>query len=390
MNILHICLNGAVTDGLSYQDNLLPKYHKKMGLDVTVLTSLYAFDEKGKIQKLSDEYTEYINSDGVKIIRIPMKKGQGYNTKLKRYVGLEEVLIKECPDIIFIHDFQYPDTEIIAKYLEKHKSVTAYADNHADYSNSATSWISKNILHRIIWRYYAKKLSPFITKFYGVLPARVDFMKELYGLPENKCELLVMGADDELVEKAAQAEVRNRIRKKYNILDDDFLVMTGGKIDAYKTQTMLLLQAIRNIDNDKVKLVVFGSVSDELKDEVNSLVDGVKIQYIGWINTKDSYDLFASADLIVFPGRHSVYWEQVAGQGIPMIVKDWNGTHHIDLGGNVEFIKEDSVAEIQRMVKSIVESPAKYKMMKQVAVEKGSIEFSYKEISKRAIKDCVL
>ena len=157
-------------------------------------------------------------------------------------------------------------------------------------------------------------------------------------------ELFVMGADDELVEKAAQAEVRDRIRKKYNILDDDFLVMTGGKIDAYKTQTILLLQAIRNIDNDKVKLVVFGSVSDELKDEVNSLVDGVKIQYIGWINTKDSYDLFASADLVVFPGRHSVYWEQVAGQGIPMIVKDWNGTHHIDLGGNVEFIKEDSVA----------------------------------------------
>lgn len=41
-----------------------------------------------------------------------------------------------------------------------------------------------------------------------------------------------MGADDELVQKAAAPETRARIRSKYGIADDDFLIMTGGKIDS--------------------------------------------------------------------------------------------------------------------------------------------------------------
>ena len=37
-----------------------------------------------------------------------------------------------------------------------------------------------------------------------------------------------MGADDELVQKAAAPETRARIRSKYGIADDDFLIMSGS------------------------------------------------------------------------------------------------------------------------------------------------------------------
>ena len=37
--------------------------------------------------------------------------------------------------------------------------------------------------------------------------------------------------------------------------------------------------------------------------------------------SKDSYDYFEASDLVVFPGCHSVMWEQVTGQGKPMLVK---------------------------------------------------------------------
>ena len=58
------------------------------------------------------------------------------------------------------------------------------------------------------------------------------------------------------------------------------------------------------------------------------------------IDDFQSYNLFSAADLVVFPGRHSVYWEQVVAIGTPMVVKYWDGTTHIDIGGNCMYLYE--------------------------------------------------
>ena len=383
MKIVHICLCGAMTDGLTYQENIITKYHRRMGLDVTVISSQWAWNSSGK--KVQVEQTNYVNSDGVKMIRLPVLIGTVDN-RLKKYKGLSRAVESEHPDILFIHDCQFLDILVLARYAKKHPEVKVYVDNHVDYSNGAHGWLSKNILHKGLWRYCANRIEPYTTKFYGVLPARVDFLKELYHLPAGKCELLVMGADDEMVQKAAVPEVRQSLRKKYSISEEDFLIMTGGKIDAFKTQTLLLMQAVQSIPEKKVKLIVFGSVIPELKEKVQLLADGNRIQYIGWIQAQESYQYFAAADLVVFPGRHSVFWEQVTGQGIPMLVKDWPGMHHVDIGGNVIFLQNDSADEIQQEIQSLLDCPKKYQRMKAVAAEQGMKTFSYAAIAQRAIE----
>jgi glycosyltransferase involved in cell wall biosynthesis len=382
MKITHICLTGPVTDGWNYQDNLLPKYQQKAGNDVTIITSKWIWGTDGKL--IRDNRNSYINENGVKVIRLEIKGKDNFLRKFKKFKKLYETIAETEPDIVFVHNVAFRDTVVIEKYLKSHPSVIAFADNHADKSNSATNWLSENILHKIIWRYYARKLIPYVRKFYGVLPVRVDFLTEMYGISKEKCELLVLGADDELVEKSKQTDVISKVREKYGISSDDFLIMTGGKIDPWKTQTILLMEAVKKINRPNVKLIVFGSVTDDLKDRVNSLV-GDRIQYIGWVKTEDSYPLYASADLVVFPGRHSVMWEQVAALGIPMIVKDWPGTHHVDLGGNVEFLDKDDAMLIKSKILEILDSKEKYNSMKAVAVEKGMKTFSYREIAKRSI-----
>ena len=209
----------------------------------------------------------------------------------------------------------------------------------------------------------------------------------LYDLPKNKCKLLVMGADDELAEKANDELVKKATRKKYHIKEEDFLIVSGGKIDPWKTQTTLLMEAVKEIKQKNVKLLVFGSVVDELKQQVQNLADGDRIQYIGWQNAEESYQLFAAADLAAFPGRHSVYWEQATGQGIPMIAKDWEGTHHVDLGGNVIFLKEDSKTEIIRALERILSDQHLYHSMKLIAETKGPQTFSYGKIAQKSIEE---
>ena len=319
MKICHLCLNGPYNEGWNYQENILPKYHVKQGNKVYQLVTQYMWEGTSLIKCID---SEYINSNGVHVIRCKAKKGLVGGIRLNRYPELSQLLVAIEPDVIFIHDVQFVDAPVVAKYLKNHPECVAYADSHTDFSNSARNWVSKNILHKLLWKHMAHTLNPYIKKFYGVLPARVDFLVDVYGLPKEKCELLVMGADDELVEPAHIK--RDETRKKYSIEENDFLVMTGGKIDLFKTQTLLLMEAVHKITRKNVKLIVFGSVAPELKDEVESLADGEKVQYIGWINANESYPLFAAADLVVFPGRHSVFWEQVVAQGIPMLVKHWN------------------------------------------------------------------
>lgn len=380
MRILHLCLSASFVDGLSYQENLLSQYHKKMGHEVNVISSLVNINDKGQYV-LDAEAHEYVNEHGVSVSKLAYRLGNKLGKLLRVYKGTYAAIEKAAPDVIFVHGVQFMDMGILVKYLKKHPQVKVFADNHADFSNSATNWLSKNILHKIVWRSCAQRINPYVEKFYGVLPARVDFLRDVYGLPEEKIELLVMGADDELVEKASAAEVRAEIRKKYEIEEDDFLIINGGKIDLFKKQTLLLMDAVNSIDDPKVKLIVFGSIVPELKEEINNRLSD-RVKYIGWVKSDDSYNYFAASDLAVFPGRHSVFWEQVAGQGIPMICKRWVGTDHVNVNGNVLFLKTDTAEEIKDAIGNVMDHYGEFK----AAADKSRSTFAYGDIAKRSIE----
>lgn len=384
MKIVHLCLCGPVTDNWNYQDNLLSKYHKRLGYDVNMITSKWVWNNEGKLEL--DTRTEYINDDGIKIIRLDILGEKHFDKKFKRYVGVYNAIESCAPDILFIHGCQFMDIDVVVEYLKRNKSVIVYLDNHADFSNSATNFISKNILHKIIWKSKAQNILPYVKKFYGVLPARVDFLVDIYQVPEDKVELLVMGADDDKVINAINNIKNRNLRGQFGIQEDDFLIVTGGKIDLAKSQTLLLMEAVKKIKNFKVKLIVFGSVAEELKIKFNSLIDNEYVHYAGWISAEESYDYFASADLVIFPGRHSVFWEQVAAQGIPMIVKYWEGTDHIDIGGNVRFLYEDSVEEIYKEIVNLIHNKNEYQKMKKISQEKGLQYFGYSKIATYSIK----
>lgn len=385
MKVIHICLAGLFMDGWGYQDNMIAKYHVSFGYDVTVITNQWVYDQEGNYVKT--DKTEEVDRWGVKIVRIPIKNDKPYVSKLKQYVGLYENIKKIQPDVIFLHSSQIRDVDDLIRYKKEHPEVKIYVDNHCDYSNSATNWLSKYILHGVVWKRSAQKLNPYVEKFYGVLPARVDFMIERYKLPKDRVELLVMGMDDEKAEAAAVPGVKEQVREKLGFAEDDFVVITGGKIDHAKRQTLLLIEAVQRIKNPKLKLLVFGSVVDDMKEQLVQMCDADdRIQYIGWVQSDDTYPYFAASDLAIFPGRHSVMWEQVAGQGIPMVCKYWDGTTHVDVGGNASFLYKDSTEEIQDVIEKLMVRGEAYQTMLKIAREKGKKEFSYREISKRCIE----
>lgn len=384
MKITHICLLGPFSDGWNYQENLLSKYQHRSGYEVDVITSHFVWNANGKIE--NDERTFYTDEYGVNIHRLNIKGNQGYNFRLKRFSGLYELLDKISPDILFIHGCQFRDISTIVRFLKKNTDVVTFVDNHADLFNSATTWLSKNVLHKIIWRHYAKKINPFVKKWYGVLPARVDFLKDVYGLPNEKIECLSMGADDDFVRSCDNKEFIDGLRKKYCVEPSDMLIVSGGKTNEYRPEIIELMAAVKKCENDKIKLIVFGSVSDNLKEVFQQYLLCPNIIFIGWLNAKDTYAILKAADVVCFPGLHSVMWEQTVALGVPCIFRDIEGFHHIDIGGNAIFLKNPSEMNLKKEILDLFNNSKKMNKIKVAALSDKRKKFLYSKIAMQSIQ----
>ena len=384
MKIVHLIMTGGYSENWSYQDSVLIKEHAKDN-EVYVISTQY---ERIQDTMVKVDQTDYISDIGVHVFRLPHRFDflpTKVKTTLRIYDGIYELLEHIKPDIIFSHNVQYFGTNDIARYIKKYKNVRLYVDNHADNSNINHSWVSERILHRIIWRHCTKVLVPYTRKFWGVLPARVDFLVNVYGTPTNKTFYLPLGSENEKVARAEEKKTEGKVRSKYGIRPEDFLIVTGGKIDKYKKQTITLMKVVSKLPEKRVKLIIYGSVLDEIKGEFDALLDGERIFYAGWISSDDTYDYIAAADLVVYPGRHSVLWEQTVGQGRPMICKYWEGTTHVDIGGNVKFLYSDSEEELDNVIREVI-NPITYNQMKIIANGEKKNMFNYKDIAKKSIE----
>ena len=165
MKILHCCLAAFYIDNYGYQENILPKLHKIQGHDIEIVASTETYLDNKALGYV--EPSVYVNENGIPVSRIPYVSWLPHILvkKLRIYSGLGEVLSRFEPDIIFLHDSQFLSINQIVRYVKKKKDAKVYVDGHTDFINSARNWVSKNILHKIIYKYCVKKIEPYTTKF---------------------------------------------------------------------------------------------------------------------------------------------------------------------------------------------------------------------------------
>lgn len=380
MKIVHLCLSAFFIDNYSYQENMLAKYHTKQGHDVTVIASLFTFDEKGKGAYLSKP-TEHYDVNGFKVYRLGYKTPTCLNRLFRHYDGLKGLLDKLSPDLIFSHGLQFGDARIVRDYLKTHTKVVFYADNHADYINSAKNWLSKHIIHPILWRNSVEMLEPYLKKYWGVTPLRCQFVKEMYHVNPSIVEFLPMGVDDDII-PSEREKVRLCVRKELGVQDDEILIFTGGKIDRLKN-THILIDSLLKINIPSLHLVICGTLTPEMVHLEKVINNNPQIHYLGWCNADRVMKCMVASDLACFPGTHSTLWEQAVGVGLPMICKHWDGMEHVNVCGNCVFVKGEDVSELENHLVELT-TPQKLQNIKTAAIDASS-SFLYSNISRKAI-----
>jgi len=382
MKILHIAPNAPYNDYWGYQDNLLPKYHKKLGHDVTlIITNLMHKD--GKI--IETDCADYVLNDGVRVIRLKKKKYPNriltdLNSKLDVYEYLKDI----NPDFVFYHGLVSTTIFDVIKYKKKiNPDCVIVQDNHLDYNIGFHADTLKQRLVRLFYRFINKKSVPYVNRIYGVTPWRKMYAEDYFKIPSNKTDVLIMGADDEKIDFINSKKIRKEIRDKYTISDSDFLVVTGGKIDC-KKNILQLMEACSGMND--IKLLIFGQVLNDVKDDFERVLNCSKnIIYIGWIDSDKVYDYFFAADLVFFPGQHSVLWEQACAAKVPCVFEKWDGMDHVNNGGNSDFVTPVTADVLREKIIELKFTP-KYFQMKKVAQSHATDIYLYSNIANKSLE----
>lgn len=383
MKIVHVCLAAFYVDNYSYQENILPRYHKKLGNEVSIIASLETYSESGELTYLSSPVS-YLNEDEIPVFRIgysniPFKK------KLRKYNGYYNLLEKINPDIIFMHGPQTFELINTKKFKNKYPDTKIIVDNHASSLNSANSFFSKYILHRFYYNLINKMAEKSIDKYFAVTPQCKNFLIDNYKINDEKIDMLYLGYEETNLSFSEIENKRSSVRKKYNIDSQSIVLITGGKITPNK-KLDYVIDVFDNIESPNVKLIVFGTFTNDSKNLESKLKSDSDVILLGWQSSEEINELLIAADIAFFPGSQSVIWQQAIGSGLVLIVAEEEDVQYLDSGGNVVFVSRESIEDGVKKIDSLINNKKRLNNLKQISKTLGKQKFSYSNIADKSIK----
>lgn len=228
---------------------------------------------------------------------------------------------------------------------------------------------------------------PYIDNLYGGVIGISEFAtKEWMRTTEDKTVrpyTVYNCVNEDKFNKRITDEEREQIRAEFGFTQEDTVVMYCGRILEVKGAKELV-QAIININDPHIKLLMIGSAisggnaATPYVSEVEQLVEqaGDRIRFTGYIDNKELYRYYQSADLQVIPSL----WEEAAGliaiegmlSGLPLIVTK--------SGGMIEYATKDVaiwveregiVANLEKEIKELAGNPKKREQMREGSFERA-------------------
>lgn len=372
MKILHICQ--YYNDGWGYQENLLPRYQKKLGHDVVVVTSdrrpFYIDDKSSRIVGTGTFY-----DNGVRIERIPIK--WEFKNRFVIFKNLMQILEKEKPDYIFHHGLTMPSLITAVRYKKKHPGVFLATDNHSDLNISARNIAWRKFYYEWFWKSKLKRNLNYIDIMFGVTPARCYFPVKFLGVSYEKVRLLPIGVDTDKAD-TVRDQNREQIRNEFGISKGDIVTVVGGKLSVAKG-IIQVINAVSRIKN--LRIFLFGSLDDELKRKVDKCD---KAKFIGWLDRGKTLKILFASDLAAWPRIHTTLVEDAIAVNTPLLLRYHGSTSHHIRGNGIYLFKGDEL-EIYQALKFISNNPEVLDRMREKSEKQRKI-LSYDQIARESVE----
>jgi glycosyltransferase involved in cell wall biosynthesis len=213
---------------------------------------------------------------------------------------------------------------------------------------------------------------------------------DLYGISADKIKYLYLGTNVPEEMLAEREYIRREVRANYGIPESSFVIITGGKLN-FDKRLDILVDALKNLNNENIYLLVFGTSDPEERDYAEKIIGKVsRIVMLGWCDAAAITRYYLAADIAIFPGGQSVLWQQAIGTGLPAIFRRWPGNEYLNIG-NALFLYSESSEELAQSIELLLEPRNTWMLcdMRDKALELARTKISYRHEAVEIIKSAM-
>lgn len=373
MKILHIGLISHFTDKMLYQDNILPDLNVKAGHEVTFITDVNEYKNGALVQTGE---CDMVLDNGVRLIRISYDRiiNDFITNKIQKCKRLVMLLNDIQPDTILYHGVCGYELMDVANYVKIH-NIPFYIDSHENFKNTAMTAVSR-FAYKYIHGHFVRKAIPYAKKILYIGYPEKEYLQELYHISEDRLEYFPLGGI--ILSESEQNECRNKVLGDMGFPADAIVCSHSGKMDKGK-RTREVLEAFYKVKDKRLRLLVFGSIPDDMKEILIPLIDGdERVFFLGWKNGEEQRTILGATDLYIQPGTYSATAQVALCDGCALIVNDG----YKDAMGDAVFY-EDNARGIESVLRDITDNPKVLTEAKKRCFEWAIKQFDYKKMAER-------
>lgn len=318
IRIAHICQAASYTEGMLYQDNVLPDINRADGHEVLIVADCTCYVD-GKLTTVPEEDKQLEN--GIRLVRLefgPKFLPKIIREKIRYAPKLKNLLEAFQPDVILYHSLVGAGLLAVGDYKKKYPKTRLYVDSHADFNNSGKSffsrWLQYKIFNRLLW----ESISSSVEKVFYISSECRDFLQEMYKIEDSRLEFFPLGGFVQDEEKRSSA--RSRVRHEHSLSEDDIVFIHTGKMNNLK-RTLDVISSFSSMPYENYRLLLVGTFESEIANDANRLIAKDKrIKYLGWKSGDELIDLLSASDCYLQPGSQSATLQAAICCGLPVVI----------------------------------------------------------------------
>ncbi|ABM43157.1 glycosyl transferase, group 1 [Acidovorax sp. JS42] len=336
LRIAHICQAASYTEGMLYQDNVLPDLNRVDGHEVLIVADCTCY-VNGKLTTVPEEDKNLEN--GIRLVRLEFGLKFLPNiirNKIRYAPKLKKLLEAFQPDVILYHSLVGAGLLTVGDYKKKYPKTRLYLDSHADFNNSGSSFFSRWLQYKIFNRFLWVSISGSVEKVFYLSSECRDFLREMYKIEESRMEFFPLGGFVQDEEKRRSA--RSRVRQKHSLSEDNIVFIHTGKMNKLK-RTLDVINSFSTMPYENYRLWLVGTFEDDIAQDANRLISkDQRIKYLGWKSGEELIDFLSASDCYLQPGSQSATLQTAICCGLPVIVYP-HASHFAYIKNNGFFVK---------------------------------------------------
>ena len=378
MRILHVCAGNPFTESMYYKENYLIEANLEDGHEPVVLadTSLW---REGRVAETDPGSFRMANGTRVIRVRFQNMLFPMLTRKLRKIPNFPALAASLEPDVILFHNiFQYGVAQL-REIRERLPGCKIYGDVSSSADNSGRTFLSRWVLHGMIYRRWIQKSLPDWDKIFYVAEPSREFLRSVYDVPDSLLELNPLPA--RIMSREEKRRRGEAFRKAHGVPRGGPVLFHSGKMNALK-RTVEMLRIVRSLETAyDFRLFIAGSFSGEIKEEAEGLMNGSdRIVYLGFLGQDELQTALAACDLYLQPGSASQTAQAAIACGAPVIVGS-RGYYDAFVQENGYLI--DDVSELSAILPELLARPDRLAEMSEQSYKVAERFFDYRKLAAR-------